>query len=59
MIYFVHEIAGCDTTSRLFMVGKAKTLEKIDKGAIFQQTALTFCSKVMPDRNAMIEIGVQ
>ena len=42
LLRLAHTIAGCDTTSRLFGVGKAVPLKKIKRDTHFQELAEDF-----------------
>ena len=59
LLPFFHAITGCDTTSRLFKIGKGKPLEKLNSCLLFKEQALTFCSPTMPDRATVIDAGVK
>ncbi len=59
LLPFVHAITGCDTTSRLFKIGKGKSVEKLSSCPLFRKQALSFCSPTMPDRATVIDAGVQ
>ena len=59
MLPFIHAVAGCNTTSRLFNVGKGKSLEKLDTSPLFKERALLFCSNIMSDRDPVISAGVE
>ena len=41
-ILFVHAVLGCDTTSRLFAIGKGAALKKISSDAVFREQARVF-----------------
>lgn len=41
-ILFIHSILGCDTTSRLFGLGKGLAVKKIEHNVQFQQQAAVF-----------------
>ena len=56
---FIHAVAGCNTTSRLFNEGKGKSLEKLDTSPLFKEKALLFCSNIMSDRDSVISAGVE
>ena len=43
-ILFLHALSGCDTTSRLFGIGKAAVLKKFKTNATLQQAAKVFDS---------------
>lgn len=43
IIPFVHAITGCDTTSRLFGVGKGQALKKATQDLHFKECANSFC----------------
>ena len=38
-LLFVHAISGCDTTSRLFGLGKGVAVKKIENGPVFYNQA--------------------
>lgn len=42
MLPFVHAITGCDTTSRLFGIGKGVALKKLKEGGLFKDQAEVF-----------------
>ena len=52
-ILFLHALLGCDTTSRLFGIGKAAILKKFETNTVLQQSA-----KVFDDESAAPEIAV-
>jgi hypothetical protein len=41
---FKHAICGCDTTSRLFCIGKGSDLKRAQNDKLFMQQAQVFCS---------------
>ena len=41
-ILFLHALLGCDTTSRLFGIGKAAILKKFKTNTVLQQSAKVF-----------------
>ena len=41
-ILFLHALLGCDTTSRLFGIGKAAILKKFETNTVLQQSAKVF-----------------
>ena len=45
LLPFAHAIAGCDTTSRLFGIGKGVALQKLNSAPIFKQMAEVVCGK--------------
>ena len=44
-ILFIHAILGCDTTSRLYGLGKGLTLKRFTSSALFRDKAEQFCKK--------------
>ena len=46
LLPFAHAIAGCDTTSRLFGIGKGVPLQKLKSDPHFKQQAETFIKRV-------------
>ena len=44
-ILVIHDFLGCDTTSRVFFIGKGAALTKFQKGERFQQDILLFLEK--------------
>ena len=44
-ILFIHAILGCDTTSRLYVLGKGLSLKRITSSALFRDKAEQFCKK--------------
>ena len=41
-LLFVHAISGCDTTSRLFGLGKGVAVKKIENDPVFYTQSLVF-----------------
>jgi len=56
-ILFVHAILGCDTTSRLFGIGKAVSLKKVMKNAHFCKLADIFSGDVDISQEDIIKAG--
>lgn len=56
-VLFIHAMMGCDTTSRLFGLGKGLPLKKIKNDALFQQQARVFGSTDEVNKQAIIEAG--
>ena len=52
----IHAIAGCDTTSRLFGIGKSIPLKKMDNEH-FRQQAAVFCETELSSNDAVTEAG--
>lgn len=46
LLPFIHAVAGCDTTSRLFGIGKSLPLQKAKTNPHFKQQALVFMDTV-------------
>ena len=44
-ILFIHAILGCDTTSRLYGLGKGLSLKRFTSSALFRDKAEQFCKK--------------
>lgn len=44
ILLFVHAFTGCDTTSRIFSIGKQKALTTINKTEELKEKALLFCT---------------
>ena len=44
-ILFIHAILGCDTTSRLYGLGKGLSLKRFTSSAMFRNNAEQFCKK--------------
>ena len=44
-ILFIHAIFGCDTTSRLYGLGKGLSLKRFTSSALFRDKAEQFCKK--------------
>ena len=42
---FIHAILGCDTTSRLYGLGKGLSLNRFTSGALYRDKAGQFCNK--------------
>ena len=55
-ILFVHAVLGCDTTSRVFGIGKAVALTKIRQNSSFLSLAKVFHMQHTP-HDAIIEAG--
>ena len=55
-LLFVHALLGCDTTSRLFGVGKSVALKKVKSSTYFQQQAAMFSSP-MAKKDDIIKAG--
>jgi len=53
---FVHAIAGCDSTSRLFGIGKGLPLKKM-KQPSFRTHAEVFCGDEVPSKTSIIQAG--
>ncbi|KAA0201573.1 hypothetical protein HAZT_HAZT003881 [Hyalella azteca] len=49
LLTFVHAIAGCDTTSRLFGIGKGVPLRKLKSEQIFRKQARVFSEVATKD----------
>ncbi len=47
LLLFIHAICGCDTTSRLYGIGKATALKKAQTDDVFVKQAKIFCSMVI------------
>ncbi|KAK7111484.1 hypothetical protein V1264_011106 [Littorina saxatilis] len=45
LLPFVHAINGCDTTSKLYRIGKSEPLKKIKTDSIFNEQGRIFCSR--------------
>ena len=56
-ILFVHAILGCDTTSRVFGIGKAVSLKKVMKSPHFFQQAKCFCGDTEISQEDIIKAG--
>ena len=41
-LLFMHALSGCDTTSRLYGIGKGTILKKLKSNVTLQQAALVF-----------------
>ena len=55
-VLFSHSLLGCDTTSRLYGIGKAKALSKIKMNSFFVHQAQVFM-KSNSEKAAVIEAG--
>ena len=55
-ILFIHALLGCDTTSRVYGIGKSKGLKKFCSSQAFQQCASVF-NKINADKKHIIEAG--
>ena len=55
-ILFIHAILGCDTTSRLYGIGKGMSLSKFKASGMFREQAKVFCSDSAPTHD-VIEAG--
>ena len=53
---FVHATAGCDSTSRLFGIGKGLPLKKM-KQPSFRTHAEVFCGDEVPSKTSIIQAG--
>jgi len=53
---FIHAVAGCDTTSRLFGVGKGIPLKNMNNAAFTEQADI-FCAKICPNKKAIVQSG--
>ena len=47
-IFFIHAILGCDTTSRLYGIGKETYLSKFKASSVFHEQAKVFYSDSAP-----------
>ena len=52
-ILFIHAILGCDTTSRLYGIGKGTSLSKFKASGIFREQAKVFCSDSAPTHDVI------
>lgn len=55
-LLFVHAIGGCDSTSRLFGIGKGTVLMKLQKDRFFLEQAMVF-RDTSPDKDKIIKAG--
>ena len=55
-ILFIHAILGCDTTSRLYGIGKGTSLSKFKASGMFREQAKVFCSDSAPTHD-VIDVG--
>ena len=55
-ILFLHALLGCDTTSRLYGIGKSASIKKFKSSQEFRQIAEVFAAKDMP-KEAVIAAG--
>ena len=53
---FLHALLGCDTTSRLYGIGKSASIKKFKSSQEFRQIAEVFAAKDMP-KEAVIAAG--
>ena len=57
VIFFVHAILGCDTTSRLHGLGKASALKMVTKNEQFLRLTHLFCGDAETSKEAIVRAG--